>query len=202
MAAHSDLSCTLPPDGAVRPVIVGHRRAPGVAAIGIALLTCACTTPSSTTGRADPTTTNLTCADPTQTIDANPRPRTASIVMGGDLLWHNTVWQSAAEDHVRTGHGMRYDWDPMFAALRPTMQSADLAICHTEVPFAAPGEEHESYPVFAAPRSIAPWIASMGWDACTAASNHSWAPGIRWRDDHRRPARGERDRPRRDLPQR
>jgi poly-gamma-glutamate synthesis protein (capsule biosynthesis protein) len=66
----------------------------------------------------------------------------------------------------------------MFAALKPTIENADLAICHNEVPFALPGEAPESYPVFAAPRSIAPWIASMGWDACTTASNHSWDQGF------------------------
>ncbi len=108
-----------------------------------------------------------------------PAPaRTVSIVMGGDLLWHNTVWFSAAEDARRTGSGDAYDWDPMFAALKPTIEGADLAICHSEVPFAAPGQEPESYPVFAAPRSIGPWIASMGWDACTTASNHSWDQGF------------------------
>ena len=79
---------------------------------------------------------------------------------------------------ARTGRGTRYDWDPMFAALKPLIESADLAICHSEVPFAAPGAAPESYPVFAAPRSIAPWIASMGWDACTTASNHSWDQGF------------------------
>ena len=103
--------------------------------------------------------------------------RSVDVVMGGDLLWHNTVWFSAAEDHQRTGVGAAYDWDPMFAALKPTIEGADVAICHEEVPFAAPGQAPESYPVFAAPRSIAPWIASMGWDACTTASNHSWDQG-------------------------
>jgi poly-gamma-glutamate synthesis protein (capsule biosynthesis protein) len=105
-------------------------------------------------------------------------PRTVSLVMGGDLLWHNTTWFSAAEDHRSTGVGQQYDWDPMFAALKPTIEGADLAICHSEVPFALPGRAPESYPVFAAPRSIAPWIASMGWDACTTASNHSWDQGF------------------------
>lgn len=105
-------------------------------------------------------------------------PRTLSLVMGGDLLWHNTTWFSAAEDHRRTGAGDRYDWDPMFAALKPTIEDADLAICHSELPFALPGRPPESYPVFAAPRSIAPWIATMGWDACTTASNHSWDQGF------------------------
>ena len=36
----------------------------------------------------------------------------------------------------------------------------------------------QSYPVFAAPPEIAPWIASMGWDACTTASNHALDQGF------------------------
>ena len=95
--------------------------------------------------------------------------------MGGDLLWHNTTWASAAAD---APPGRRYDFDPMFAALRPLIRGADLAICHEEVPFAGPGEPLQSFPVFAAPPQIAPWIASMGWDACTTASNHAVDQGF------------------------
>ena len=120
-----------------------------------------------------PTPTPTT--SPTPTIRPTPEPRTVSLVMGGDLLWHNTVWRSAAED-ARPGH--RFDFDPMFAWLRPFIASADLAICHEEVPFAAPGERLSSYPVFRAPHQIARWIGSMGWDACTTASNHSMDAGV------------------------
>ena len=105
---------------------------------------------------------------------AAPR-RKATIVMGGDLLWHNTTWASAAAD---APPGRRYDFDPMFAALKPLVQAADLAICHEEVPFAAPGQPLQSFPVFAAPAQIAPWIASMGFDACTTASNHAVDQGF------------------------
>ena len=105
---------------------------------------------------------------------AAPR-RKATIVMGGDLLWHNTVWQSAEDD---AAPGRRYDFNPMFAALRPLIKNADVAICHEEVPFAGPGEPLQSYPVFAAPPQVAPWIASMGWDACTTASNHALDQGF------------------------
>jgi capsule synthesis protein PGA_cap len=125
-----------------------------------------------------PAPTSPGAADPTAEVTEQPGPRTASVVMGGDLLWHNTVWFSAAEDHARTGAGHRYDWDSMFAAVKPLVESADVALCHAEVPFAGPGEKTASYPVFAAPRSIAPWIASMGWDGCTTASNHSWDQGF------------------------
>lgn len=167
--------------------------AAGAAAWALVLLLAGCGTstsapraPGEAVGQRDPAPTSPSpTGSPEATpspgtepgTDAEDEPRTVSIVMGGDLLWHNTVWFSAAEDHQRTGRGRVYDWDPMFAWLEPTIRAADVAICHAEVPFAAPGERPASYPVFAAPRSIAPWIASMGWDACTTASNHSWDQG-------------------------
>ena len=108
---------------------------------------------------------------------AAPARRTATLVMGGDLLWHNTVWQSAAQDHAQTGRGTDYDFDPMFAAVRPLVNNADVALCHEEVPFAAPGQPPQNFPVFAAPPEVASWIGSFGFDACTTASNHALDQG-------------------------
>ena len=118
-------------------------------------------------------------APPLPAVPPSERPaprRTATVVMGGDLLWHNTVWQSAAGDAAGTRR--RYDFAPMFAALRSLVAAADVAICHEEVPFAAPGQPLQNFPVFAAPPEIAPWIASMGFDACTTASNHAVDQGF------------------------
>ena len=106
------------------------------------------------------------------------RHRRVTVVMSGDLLWHNLVWQSAHADAVRRGLSQPYDFDPMFAAMKPVVQHADLAICHEEVPFAADDRHLSNYPVFAAPPQIARWIASMGWDACTTDSNHSIDQGF------------------------
>jgi poly-gamma-glutamate synthesis protein (capsule biosynthesis protein) len=66
----------------------------------------------------------------------------------------------------------------MFAALKPIISGADVAICHEEVPFAPKGGPYKNYPVFSAPPEIATWIASMGWDVCTTASNHSVDQGV------------------------
>jgi poly-gamma-glutamate capsule biosynthesis protein CapA/YwtB (metallophosphatase superfamily) len=115
--------------------------------------------------------------DPSGSAERDTKPRSATLVMGGDLLWHDTVWLSAAEDHRRTGHGARFDFDPMFKALRPLVSGADIAVCHEEVPFAARGAPLQSYPVFAAPPEVARWVARMGFDACTTASNHSLDQG-------------------------
>jgi poly-gamma-glutamate synthesis protein (capsule biosynthesis protein) len=106
------------------------------------------------------------------------RHRRVTVLMSGDLLWHDTVWASAHEDAVRRGERQRFDFDPMFAAMKPMVQRADLAICHEEVPFAADDQHLSNYPVFAAPPEIARWIASMGWDACTTDSNHSIDQGF------------------------
>jgi poly-gamma-glutamate synthesis protein (capsule biosynthesis protein) len=109
--------------------------------------------------------------------DRTPR-RQVTVLMSGDLLWHNSVWQSAHEDAIRRGERRRFDFDPMFAAMKPVVSSADLAICHEEVPFAADDHHLSNYPVFAAPPEIARWIGSMGWDACTVDSNHSIDQGF------------------------
>ena len=121
--------------------------------------------------------------------------------MGGDLLWHNTVWASAAEDHGRTGHGKRYDFDPMFAGVRSLVTGADVALCHEEVPFAAPGQPLQNFPVFAAPPEAAAWIGAFGFDGCTTASNHSLDQGFDGLVQHRRPAGARRGRAHRDVPQ-
>ncbi len=110
--------------------------------------------------------------------DHRDRRRRVTVLMSGDLLWHDTVWESAHEDAVRRGERQRFDFDTMFAAMKPMVESADLAICHEEVPFASDDEHLSSYPVFAAPPEIARWIASMGWDACTTDSNHSIDQGV------------------------
>jgi poly-gamma-glutamate synthesis protein (capsule biosynthesis protein) len=135
--------------------------------------------PSGTTGgvAVEPTTTDGPAAGAPVTPDAAPREVTVAVA--GDLLWHDTVWASAVEDHRRTGAGFGgMDFGPMFRALAPVVQSADLAVCHEEVPFAPRGGPYQGYPVFAAPPQIARFIGDFGWEACTTASNHSVDQGF------------------------
>jgi poly-gamma-glutamate synthesis protein (capsule biosynthesis protein) len=135
------------------------------------------TTPSAPANATSPATaSSSTSATPAASTAA---PRTVTLVANGDLLWHNTVWMSAQAEAKRTGKGIDgFDFDPMFAALKPIISAADVAICHEEVPFSAKGGPYKNYPVFAAPPEIATWIKSMGWDACTNASNHSVDAGV------------------------
>lgn len=103
-------------------------------------------------------------------------PRMVSINVSGDLLWHNTLWSSAEIDARHSG-APRFDFEPQLASLRDYVTSADLAICHSEVPFAPLGGPYRNYPLFAAPQEIAPAIRATGWDLCTTASNHTMDQG-------------------------
>nr|WP_159087489.1 CapA family protein [Tessaracoccus timonensis] len=107
--------------------------------------------------------------------------------MSGDLLWHNTLWASAKLD-ASEGAEEGMDFGPQLASLQPFVEDADLAICHSEVPFAPKGGPYESYPMFAAPPTIASTLKKLGWDLCTTASNHAmdqgWEGLVRTVDDY------------------
>lgn len=107
------------------------------------------------------------------------KPRTASVVMNGDLLWHNTLWFGAQEDAVAAGQRGSQDMDfgPTLAALKQVVSGADLAICHNEVPIAPPGGPYHSYPSFSAPPQTLRAVKDLGYDLCTTASNHSLDQG-------------------------
>lgn len=119
-----------------------------------------------------------TAAPESSTPQSSAGPlRKLTVVMSGDLLWHNTLWYSAADSAKRRGKS-GFDFDPMFAMVKPVIEGADLAIAHSEVPFAKPGQKPAGYPSFGAPREIAEWMPTVGWDMATTASNHSLDQGF------------------------
>lgn len=126
-------------------------------------------------------------ASPAPSPSPTFHPRSVTVNVSGDLLWHNTLWKSAQLDAKRTGNG-EMDFGPQLSSLRPFVEEADLAICHSEVPFAPEGGPYESYPTFAAPPVIAKNLKTLGWDLCTTASNHTmdqgWAGLVRTVEVH------------------
>jgi hypothetical protein len=105
-----------------------------------------------------------------------PERTNVTVVMNGDLLWHNTLWYGA-RDARRRGHG-GYDFAPLLAGMKPVIASADMAICHEEVPLARPGGPYRNFPLFAAPPQVVKAISATGYDVCTTASNHSVDQGF------------------------
>ncbi len=103
-----------------------------------------------------------------------PQPRMFTVVATGDILIHSAVWESA----VSYAGGNGYDFLPMFEPLRSRVESADLAICHMEVPLSKDNRGISSYPSFRAPREVADAVADVGFDTCSTASNHTIDKGV------------------------
>src|SRR4029450_12639190 len=114
---------------------------------------------------------------PTTRPPSKPRRTSVTVVMNGDLLWHNSLWYGAREDARRRGHG-GYDFAPLLAGMKPVIASADLAVCHEEVPLAKPGGRYRNFPLFAVPAHLVRALSSAGYDVCTTASNHAVDEGF------------------------
>ena len=134
------------------------------------LVLVACGTPPESTTVTDPESTAAAVpASPTPT----PTLRNATVVMNGDLLWHNTL----VFDAQRAAGGGGLDFVPLLEGVRPIVEPADMAICHNEVPVAPPGGPYRYYPSFRAPVETLDAVREIGYDMCTTASNHSLDDG-------------------------
>jgi poly-gamma-glutamate capsule biosynthesis protein CapA/YwtB (metallophosphatase superfamily) len=105
---------------------------------------------------------------------ARPPTGSFSVLATGDVLIHPALTEQATKD----GDGAR-DFSDIFAGVRSTVEAADLAICHLEVPLADAGGPFEGYPTFSAPPEVAAALASTGYDTCSTASNHTFDQGFK-----------------------
>ncbi|MFD1214031.1 CapA family protein [Arthrobacter sp. GCM10027362] len=105
-----------------------------------------------------------------------PGVRCSSLLLTGDLLLHEALWDQAAADAAATGN-TPLDFGPMLAAQREYVAASDLAVCHLETPVGRPGGPFSAYPSFNVPPQILAAVEDTGYDACTTASNHSLDAG-------------------------
>src|SRR5512146_2790800 len=156
------------------------------AAACLALLSAGCAAspgaPGTGTGRspaASATAARLAPASTPAATTPGGQARSVQLVVeaSGDLLIHSPIFERA----LVLGGGHRYDFAPLFTAIKPYIRGADLALCHAETPMtpAAPS----GYPVFNTPPALATAIRQTGWDACSTASNHTLDQGQRGVDD-------------------
>jgi poly-gamma-glutamate synthesis protein (capsule biosynthesis protein) len=104
-------------------------------------------------------------------------PRGFTLLASGDVLAHRSVQQRARAYGLASGRP--YDFRPMFAAIRPIVSAADLAVCHLETPLSPSGRDLSGYPRFNVPPQLATALRGAGYDACSVASNHAMDQGVR-----------------------
>ena len=116
----------------------------------------------------------------------DPPRRSFDLVATGDVLTESPVTLAAGA--FAAGTAALYDFAPLFAPIMPMLSSADIAICHMEMPIGAPGQRIGVYGrspfggnLILAPYEIADSLRRVGFDRCSTASNHSndlGEPGI------------------------
>lgn len=100
-----------------------------------------------------------------------------SMLVNGDLLFHPNLWKHFAGANTAATDGTAFDFTPLFETMKPYIQASDIAVCEFETPIAKRGGPYTGYPVFNVPLEVADAAASVGYTACTHATNHSWDQG-------------------------
>ena len=100
-----------------------------------------------------------------------------SMLVNGDLLFHPNLWKHFAGANTAATAGTAFDFTPLFETMKPYIQASDIAVCEFETPIAKRGGPYTGYPVFNVPPEVADAAASVGYTACTHATNHSWDQG-------------------------
>ena len=100
-----------------------------------------------------------------------------SMLVNGDLLFHPNLWKHFAGANTAATDGTAFDFTPLFETMKPNIQASDIAVCEFETPIAKRGGPYTGYPVFNVPPEVADAAASVGYTACTHATNHSWDQG-------------------------
>ncbi len=100
-----------------------------------------------------------------------------SMLVNGNLLFHPNLWKHFAGANTAATDGTAFDFTPLFETMKPYIQASDIAVCEFETPIAKRGGPYTGYPVFNVPPEVADAAASVGYTACTHATNHSWDQG-------------------------
>lgn len=100
-----------------------------------------------------------------------------SMLVNGGLLFHPNLWKHFAGANTAATDGTAFDFTPLFETMKPYIQASDIAVCEFETPIAKRGGPYTGYPVFNVPPEVADAAASVGYTACTHATNHSWDQG-------------------------
>ena len=100
-----------------------------------------------------------------------PTDHCVSVLMTGDLLFHEGLWSQSAIP--TNAEGQNFDFVPLLEGQKPYLDRADLAICQMETPLAPVGGPYAGCPAFSAPPELAAAVKAIGYDVCTTASNHT-----------------------------
>lgn len=101
-------------------------------------------------------------------IQNNEEIYTLSLIATGDNLIHSPIYKKASN-----GNGT-YNFLPMYANIKGTIQSYDLAVINQETIFVEDDSKISSYPCFGTPIEMGDAVIDTGFDVVLSATNHTW----------------------------
>ncbi len=107
-----------------------------------------------------------------------------TVVATGDVLIHSDIIAQAKKNAGGTG----YDFNPMFAQVKPWLSAGDTTICNQETPLSPTNTgltDSMKIAVFNTPHEQADALVEAGIDACSTANNHTFDQGVQGIKDTR-----------------
>ena len=108
----------------------------------------------------------------TSSENAKSKDTTFSMVLTGDIMCHNTIYQDAYNPTTEA-----YDFSYLFEDIKYNIQTADISIGNLETTFSGASKGYSSYPKFNTPESLAINLKKLGFDVLTTANNHCYDTG-------------------------
>ena len=114
-------------------------------------------------------TSSSTETEPIKTLQ-EPKVETynLSLIAVGDNLIHSPIYKKAKQADSS------YDFSSMYANIKDTIQSYDLAVINQETIYVNDEVNVSSYPCFGTPSSMGDTLVDVGFDVILNATNHTW----------------------------
>lgn len=114
-------------------------------------------------------TSSSTETEPIKTLQ-EPKVETynLSLIAVGDNLIHSPIYKKAKQADGS------YDFSLMYANIKDTIQSYDLAVINQETIYVNDEVNVSSYPCFGTPSSMGDTLVDAGFDVILNATNHTW----------------------------
>ena len=96
-----------------------------------------------------------------------PKDITINMVAIGDIMCHNTNFQTVYDSATKT-----YDFSPAFEDVAKYIEKGDIAIGNLETTFTGAAAVYSGYPNFNTPESLGDALKDIGVDVVSTANNH------------------------------
>ena len=118
------------------------------------------------------TSTNNNISEASNPVSVIPEDKTLNLVAIGDIMCHNTNYQTAYNSSTKT-----YDFAPAFVNIAKYVEKGDIAIGNLETTLAGKDVGYSGYPTFNSPEELGVAIKNIGVDIVSTANNHCMDKG-------------------------